>query len=636
MNAALLLTALFNGAWQGAVLCFAAYATFQLLRRLNATTMFAVWSALLAIALALPAFNYIFAARPYTVRTYAVSTPVLHARNVHAPVPSRVAVSAAAPLTVSRPPVGEIAVSAVTAVLERAWLVLLLAALVALLRLAVLVRDLIGMFAARRAAKPIELPFRVERLSRPFAFASTSELTSPCVLGFSPALIVIPDKLLSATHNELLSIVLHEREHVRRYDDVQNVLYRAIGAVAFFLPGVRLALRELALYREQICDDAAVDGIGDPVSYAMTLTGMAQWAQGRGVPVPSLIFKRKQLMHRLEVLLDTAVNHSLRTNRRFALSACAAMLLAAAIVLRFQVPVIAQVIAPPLKAPAAPHAPAAAPKTAKAPKAPAGIAVSAPKPAAPVAPKAHAIARPPKPRHPAKPLKAPHAPKIAATNELRVSAVTAARAAMLASAASTASYAYSYAYVPEPPVKIADARSSGGPSADLLDALQAAGLRNLSVDDLITIRDHGVSPQLVQSAAAYFGRGIDPKSLAMLADHGVSPRYLNALRENGIDGISPASTVLLMDHGVNADLMRAARSYFSNGISAADMVYLSDHGEQANCLYELQRYGLSGISVADVVRMMDRGVSASYAARVRKTNPRASIDDIIRLHDNGI
>lgn len=628
MNAALLLTALFNGAWQGAVLCFAAYAAFQLLRRLNATTMFAVWSALLVIALALPVLNYVFAARPYTVhvpqpvavRAYAAGAPISHARNVPVPSAARVDVSAARPVTVARPQVGEIAVGAVTALLKRAWIVLLLTALVALLRLAVLVRDLAGMFAARRAAKPIELPFRVERLSRPFAFASTTELTSPCVLGFSPALIVIPDELLSAPHNELLSVVLHEREHVRRYDDVQNVLYRAINAIAFFLPGVRLALRELALYREQICDDAAVNGIGDPVSYAMTLTGMAQWAQGRGVPVPSLIFKRKQLMHRLEVLLDTAVSHSLRTNRRFALSACIAMILAAAIVLRFQVPVIAQVVAPK----AAPQAPGVTPK---APKAVPRVSKGAVKAIAPVAPvNSHLAkpAKPPKPPKPAKPAKLAIAPKIAravATQTLQTNA-----------AIST----YAYAYAAEPPVKIADARSSSPRASDLLDALQAAGLRNLSVDDLIAIRDHGVSPRLVQAAVAYFGPGVDAKMLAQLADHGVSPQYLDDLRSNGVTGIAPASAILLMDHGVNVELMRDARAYFGNRIAPADLVYLSDHGVRADCLNAFQRYGITGVSVADVVRMEDHGVSGEYAAKVRKMNPRASIDDIIRLHDNGI
>ena len=50
MNAPALFMALFNGAWQGALLCLAAYGLLNSFRRLNAATRYAVWSALLAIS----------------------------------------------------------------------------------------------------------------------------------------------------------------------------------------------------------------------------------------------------------------------------------------------------------------------------------------------------------------------------------------------------------------------------------------------------------------------------------------------------------------------------------------------------------------------------------------------------------
>ncbi len=68
-------------------------------------------------------------------------------------------------------------------------------------------------------------------------------------------------------------------------------------------------------------------------------------------------------------------------------------------------------------------------------------------------------------------------------------------------------------------------------SDDLLDALNAAGLRNLSVDQLIAIRNHGVSTQLIRAAVAYFGPHISATDLTTLADHGASPMYLDTLRE---------------------------------------------------------------------------------------------------------
>ena len=612
MNYALLLTALFNGALQGAVVCFAAYLAFQRVRRLNATTMFAVWSALLVIALALPVANYLFAARPYTVHVPAPTQFVAVAAAPHVKVlplhtPESLAASAAPVRSIS---LRETAANAIAALLDRAWIVLLLAAIGAAARLAVLCRDRAGMFAARRAAKRIELPFSTEALSRPYAFASSAELKSPCVLGFSPALIVIPEDMLGAPERELLSVVLHEREHVRRYDDVQNVLFRLINALAFFCPGVRLALRELALYREQICDDAAVNGIGDPVKYAMTLTGMAQWAQGGGVPVPSLIFKRKQLMHRLEVLLDRAASHSLRTNRRFAFTACAAFIAAAAIVLRFQVPVIAQVVAPPPPVPSRAHA-------------------------APRAPKA------PVQTHPVKPALAPAPPRATPppVAKAREPAVLLPRVVSLTSVAPATRIA-PVAPV-EAPVTFARTaprapRVAGQKSSDILDALSAAGLRNLSVDQLIAIRDHGVTPDLVRAAAGYFGSSVSAEVLTKLADSGVSVSYLDDLRANGLTGIAPESVVMLLDHGVGTQLMRAAYTYFRPAPSAADLTYLADHGVTASCLDHLRKYGINGVPVGDVVRLIDRGVPASYVAKVRRMNPHATIDDIIRLHDAGV
>ncbi len=637
MNAALLLTALFNGAWQGAALCAFAYFILRTQRRLNATTMFAVWSVLLGIALLLPAANYVFAARPYTIhvsavaqRSAAVEPPAATSSPIRRSVSmQRASVTVAPPA----PSISEIAVGAVTWVLDRARIVLLIASVIVAFRVAMLVRDILGMFAARRSARRIDLSCSLRgSIRRRYAFAASHELKSPCVLGFSPALIVIPEELLAAPERELLSVVLHEREHVRRYDDVQNVLHRLIDAVAFFCPGVHIALRELALYREQICDDAAVNGIGDAVSYAMTLTGMAQWAQGRGVPVPSLIFKRKQLLHRLEVLLDKAVNHSLRINRRFAVASAVAIVLAASIVLHVQVPVIAKAVeapppvpkikplhvaikpvirvpvtfAPPPK-PKALHPPAAIPKP---------VVKSAPV----------RIARRAVIAQPRVMVVTPIAPKVAPDVVVQAPVVT----PIVAIDTRVAVHSHVHvnarvAYVHTPLVR----------SNDIMDALDAAGMRNLSVDDLVAIRDHGVSTSLIRAAVAYFGPRISPADLVALADHGVSSSYLDSLRLEGVTGIAPASVIMLMDRGVRGSLIRAANAYFNPAPSVADLMYLSDHGVSESYLASLRLAGVQGVAVADVIRLMDHGVDGPYIAKMRRWNPRISINDIIRLHDSG-
>lgn len=643
MNAALVLTALFNGAWQGAVLCTIAVFAFRLFRRLNATTMFTVWSVLLAIAVALPFANYAFAPKPVPVSvTPAIHSVTLRTHNVTLRHPfdqaqDRLrAAEASRPTTVTptrpsaaaapRPTLRENALTAVTFVLHYAQWILLAVALVALLRLAWLARDVVRMIRARARVRLIDPPVALSGdIARPFAFAASDDFTSPCVLGFAPALIVIPEELLAQPGAELTSVVVHEREHVRRFDDIQNVVQRFIGAVAFFCPGVRIALRELALYREQICDDAAVNATGDRVSYAMTLTDLAQWAQGRGAPVPSLIFKRKHLMHRLEVLLDSAVSHSLRMNRRFAVAAATALVLAAAIVLRVQVPVFAETIAKP-PVPPTPKIAVRAPKIAPiAPK----VAVHAPK-AAPVVPKIARVAPKVAPVAPKVAIAAPKIVHIAPIAPRNIAEIR-AHAAAIAPVAPRLNVPMVHAAVFAAPVAPMVASAHG--SSDLLDALNAAGMTNLSVDQLIALRDHGVSPMLVRSATSYFGR-ISSGDLTYLADHGVGTPYLDELRSDRVTGLSVKDAVRLMDHGVTPVFMRSAFGYFKPRPSADDLVRMSDHGVGPRCIQAFRDNGLY-LSVDDMVRLEDNGIDAPFVAKIRHSNPHASIDDIIRLRNAG-
>ncbi len=602
MNAALLLTALFNGAWQGGALCLLALLAFRMFRRLNAATMFAVWSVLLGIAVLLPAANYAFATKPYVVVQHApsnvVSVPTGSAVVRQAHYHEAVNLRHFGPAARQHDALAFTAIAA--SVLRYSWAILAMLAVIALFRLAMLMHDVVRMLLSRRRVRPIESPVRIPgEIGRPFGYAASDEFSSPCVLGFAPALIVIPEELLMAQDGaELTSVVLHEREHVRRFDDVQNVLHRLIGAIAFFCPGVRVALRELALYREQICDDAAVNATGDRVRYAMMLTGLSQWAQGKGAPVPSLVFKRKQLMHRLEVLLDSAVSHSLRMNRRFAFVAAFALVLAAMIVLRVQVPVIAQTVVPA--------------------------------PPASIAQKVHVQM---------KKMRAQVRQMHAQVQQVRRQVVkihsqlNAARMEMYPIRTHNAPTLTAMIPVPMAPAVMTVPRIGVNSSGDLLDALDRAGLHNLSVDDLIAIRDHGVTPELVRSATSYFGH-VGAKDLVYLADHGVAPNYIDALTASGVRGISPHDAAGLMDHGVTSSLISAATAYFGRA-SAEDLTRLADHGVTGVTLQGFKAAGLPGVSVNDIVRLFDNGVDAPYVAKVRRMNPRASIDDIIRLRNSG-
>lgn len=643
MNAPALVMALFNGAWQGMLLCLAVLGILRLYRGLNAATRYAIWSAVLGIVLILPIANYAFSVRPVMqTETYTVIAP--------APQLVHVQQGKAAKPSVQLPPTQpreiapklqpyQLAVHELAGLAQYARFALYALALLALIRLAILGREIARMIASRSAVAPIAPPFALrDSVRRPYAFAASSGASMPCVLGFQPALIVIPDVLLgSEQHDELLSVVLHEHEHVMRFDDVQNVLHRLSSAIGFFLPGVHLALRELAVYREQICDDAAIAGMGNRYAYARTLSTMAAWMQSSPTPVPCFIFKRKQLLRRIEVLLDAAVSHSLRPNLRFAALTIAALAAIAIVTLRWQVPVFAErvtVVRPKM---------AARPITvARARVAPRIAARIAPKIAPTIvkATRAKTLIKKSAITNCACPKIAPAAKKIQGAPLLFAPVARAMIHAHL-HAHLAARLAGDTVIAPPRLGQLAEEiarRSAMVPPArntDLLDALSKAGYNNLSVDDLIALRDHGVSAGLIEASGSYFGQHLNVGDLVYLADHGVSGIYLSELSAAGIRGLQAADVVKMFDHGVGAMSIAAARVYFGT-INSTDLVTLVDNGVSAAYLMELHAAGVRGLKAGDVVRLMDHGVSPGLVSGLHALGYNPSVEDIVRLADHGV
>jgi beta-lactamase regulating signal transducer with metallopeptidase domain len=343
--------ALLNGAWQGAALCSIAWFCSLFLRKQNATTLFAFWLSIWTICIALPFLDYTFSAAPF-------SAPAIASRVFDRSRDSRYQTAATTTARTAPPSTNEsLGVTSVWAsrlagleearslvpVLLRlsAPAVLAVLCLIGAFRLALVIRDLVNMLAARKRVSHFEAPTTVPASLRPVTFATSSEFSSPCLLGLRPAIIVLPDSLLGRQPDQIRSVVLHELEHARRFDDFQNVLMRAVGAIAFFLPGVILAERKLQLFRERICDDAAIAGGFKPMSYAGALAVIARDVPFRRSPAPGLLFERKSLLQRIAALVDKRANHSLTINRGFYLAGVLPVALAALLIFRVQLPAMA-------------------------------------------------------------------------------------------------------------------------------------------------------------------------------------------------------------------------------------------------------------------------------------------------------
>jgi len=136
----------------------------------------------------------------------------------------------------------------------------------------------------------------------------TSDLVRvPTAIGFFRPAIALPAWCLrDLSSSELHSVVLHELEHLRRYDDWTNLFQRVIGAVFFFHPAVWWLESRLSLEREMACDDAVLAVVPDPKSYARCLVSLAEKSYlRRGIALAqAAVSKVQPLTARVTQILD--------------------------------------------------------------------------------------------------------------------------------------------------------------------------------------------------------------------------------------------------------------------------------------------------------------------------------------------
>jgi beta-lactamase regulating signal transducer with metallopeptidase domain len=98
-----------------------------------------------------------------------------------------------------------------------------------------------------------------------------------------------------------------------------------------------------------------------------------------------------------------------------------------------------------------------------------------------------------------------------------------------------------------------------GITAEYIRGLDEAGHRKLPLDQLIRARDHGVSQEYAREMRQ-LGYEVPIEELIRGRDHGVTPQYVQELKAVGYDRLSINDLVTLRDYGLTSDRIRAANT----------------------------------------------------------------------------
>jgi beta-lactamase regulating signal transducer with metallopeptidase domain len=103
----------------------------------------------------------------------------------------------------------------------------------------------------------------------------SEKVTSPAVYGVFRHRIILP---VSYNKNDLPYILMHERKHIRRADNLRRVIAFVITSIHWFNPFAWIFLREYLTETELACDEAVLSGYdeNERKRYALSLVNAAE------------------------------------------------------------------------------------------------------------------------------------------------------------------------------------------------------------------------------------------------------------------------------------------------------------------------------------------------------------------------
>jgi beta-lactamase regulating signal transducer with metallopeptidase domain len=138
-------------------------------------------------------------------------------------------------------------------------------------------------------------------LERMIRYCECLRLDAPAVLGWFRPVVMLPARALTRLSEEQIeAVIAHELAHIRRLDCFVNLFQIGVETLLFYHPAVWWVSQRIRTEREHCCDDEAVSLCGNAVNYARALAMMEEW---RTAPSLLMAANRSPLSQRVVRLL---------------------------------------------------------------------------------------------------------------------------------------------------------------------------------------------------------------------------------------------------------------------------------------------------------------------------------------------
>jgi beta-lactamase regulating signal transducer with metallopeptidase domain len=412
-------------------------------------------------------------------------------------------------------------------------------------------------------------------IDRAVRFCETRLLAAPSVIGlFRPILLLPVSALAGLSQQQLEAVIAHELAHIRRLDPFVNLFQVTAETLLFYHPAVWWVSRRIRAERENCCDDEAIRAGCNAIDYARALT----WMEERRIaPALALSVNSAPLAARVLRLLGL---EEIRGGLRGASVATGVLCLAGALV--------------------------------------AGSAFWG------VARASFGLPTPPN-----QSAAIHHASSVASSSALNNRSIlrSSETAASPAQASNTEGSSGRQ--------NTGDERSSSagqGGIGGFIEQMRAAGLKDLTVDQLIALKTQGVTPEYVRQMHA-LGLNLSVEELIAMRVQGVTPQYVQDMRATGLK-LTADQLVGMKVQGVGPEYVRGMHDL---GFQAEpdELIGMRVQGVTPEYVKEMRATGLK-LSADQLIGMRVQGVTPEYVRGMHDLGFQAEPDELIGMRVQGV
>jgi len=415
-------------------------------------------------------------------------------------------------------------------------------------------------------------------LDRVIRYCECLRLDAPAVLGWFRPVVLLPARALTGlTEEQLEMVIAHELAHIRRLDSFVNLFQVGVETLLFYHPAVWWVSQRIRIEREHCCDDEAVSICGNAVNYARALALMEEW---RAAPALLLASNRSPLSLRIVRLLGL---HGPAGRVRVAGLAVSVMCLAGAVLAGNAFLGVA-------------HAALGSKANAQEEQT-SGFGVAKEQGSGSVI-----VVRP-------------------------ANATTSAR--HFASAEQTSKDKDK----DKDQEKEQKAGTASSNKESYLDAMEAAGFKNLSADELIAMKIQGITPAYVKEI---HDLGLKPSAdeFVGMRVQGITPQYANEVRQLGVKA-DPDSLIGIKVQGITPEYVRGMQALGFKP-DADELIGMKVQGITPEYVRAMQATSLKP-SVDELIGMKVQGITPEYVKSMQAAGFKdVNVDELIGAKVQGV